>query len=124
MSIRAIGHDIIEIKRVKKSIENSGDRFLNRIFTKNEIAYCQAKSNSYESYAARFAAKEAFSKALGTGIGEAFSWKDIEILNEESGKPTILCSNQLLKQFPDIQEIHLSLSHSRELASAFVILET
>src|SRR3984893_12340595 len=84
-----LGTDLIETRRVQQSIDRFGDRFLERIFSPWEIAYCQRKKNAAESFAARFAAKEAGAKALGTGISRGVSWKEFEVRRETSGRPTL-----------------------------------
>ncbi|MCK6600679.1 MAG: holo-ACP synthase [Bacteroidetes bacterium] len=120
--MHGLGIDLIEIERVERAVRLYGDRFLTRIFTPSEIAYCQTKPNPYPHYAARFAVKEAFSKALGTGIGEALTWKDIEVAREFSGKPSVLLSDRVRNQFPH-KSIQISLSHTHQYAAAVVILE-
>jgi holo-[acyl-carrier protein] synthase len=87
--ILGLGTDLIEIQRVQDSIDQYGDRFLNRIFTEGEIAYCRRKKQSAESFAARFAAKEAAAKALGTGISRGISWKEIEVQRQPGERPTL-----------------------------------
>ena len=89
MKIFGIGTDIVNIKRIEKSLKLYGSRFKNNIFSKNEIIYCEKKKNSGAFYAKRFAAKEALSKALGTGIRKGIKFKNIEILNDSYGKPSI-----------------------------------
>ena len=84
-----IGSDLLDIRRIEKTISRFGDRFKNRIFTKNEINKCEKRLNKFECYAKRFAAKEAASKALGTGFRKGVFWKDLEVVNLPSGKPTI-----------------------------------
>lgn len=121
------GVDIIEIERIKYSIDNLGQDFKDRIFTDKEINYCEDKKRSkYQSYAARFAAKEAVSKAFGTGIGSEISWKDIEISNDELGRPHITLMGKAKEFFKQLeaQEISISLSHCEAYAIAYVIIET
>src|SRR3984893_19011067 len=89
-----VGTDLIEIERVEASIAGFGKRFLARLFTPGEIAYCLQKKGSGESFAARFAAKEAGAKALGTGISRGVSWKEIEVRREASGRPTLHLSGR------------------------------
>ena len=89
MKIFGIGTDIINIKRMEKSIKKNGDNFINKVFSKNEILYCKKKKNPFPFYAKRFAAKEALSKALGTGIRKGIKFKNIEITNDNFGKPSI-----------------------------------
>lgn len=121
--IFGIGNDIVEIKRIEKSLEKYGERFLKRVFTTREIEYCNSfKDTENLHYAARFAAKEAFSKAIGTGFTKGFKLKEVGIVNEKSGRPRI-------ELFGDLEEkygkyvIHVTLSHSDEYAIANVILE-
>jgi holo-[acyl-carrier protein] synthase len=121
--IAGIGTDIIEVGRIQKSIEN--ERFLEKIFSKNEMLYCESKANKAQHYAARFAAKEAFSKALGTGFRSELAFAEIEIINDELGKPSIKTSgktNKLILQ-RNIKTVHVTLSHVKEMAIAVVILE-
>ena len=120
--IHGIGVDIIEIERIGKSIEQYGDAFLSKLFTQNEIAYCKGKKNPAQHFAARFAAKEAFSKAIATGWSGQFDWKHVEVMNEESGKPIIQLSGALAEVWNDYT-IFLSLSHSDTSVVAFVVLE-
>lgn len=112
--ITGTGVDIIEILRIRRSVENFGDRFLNRIFNPQEIAYAQSHTIPFQHYAGRFAAKEAIYKALGD---KTISWKDITVLNDENGRP--FC--QLTKAFRG--KIHLSISHTRYYAIANAIVE-
>lgn len=118
--LHGIGTDIVEIKRIKAAVEKWGDGFLKRIFTDNEISYCFKNKNPYPCLAARFAVKEAFVKALS--MPDAFSLSDIEVLNEESGKPFLKLSGSLA-QYSQVFSIHLSLSHERHYSVASVALE-
>ncbi len=120
-AIRGIGHDLIEIDRIEKVHKEHGDRFLERIFTTEEIKYCFTNRDPYPSLAARFAAKEAVSKAIGTGIGREVNWKDIEVRREASGKPVVVLSRSLQAKFPGV-DVLLTLSHTKKIASAFAIL--
>lgn len=115
--ILGLGNDIIEIERIQKSIDHFGDHFLDRLFTKKEQAYCKKHKNPEIRFAGRFAAKEAISKALGTGIGSKISWLDLEILNDKTGKPIV----SFLKEGFDEGEIHLAISHCKNFASAVAI---
>ena len=117
--IYGIGTDIVEISRLAKAIENS--RFLIRYFTEAENEYFLLKNNNPQTVAASFAAKEAFSKALGTGF-RGFALKDVEVLRDKSGKPYINVYNNA-KRLADGGKIHLSLSHSHKYATAFVVIE-
>ncbi len=118
------GTDIIEISRIKESIEKYGETFLERIYSPSEIAYCEKKGQvKYQHYAARFASKEAVSKMFGTGFNGSFDWKDIEVINDELGKPQIRLSNGAKKIFEGqkLEKIDISLSHCKEYAVAMVI---
>jgi holo-[acyl-carrier protein] synthase len=124
--VLGIGTDLIEIKRVQASIDRYGERFLERLFTPEEIAYSlRKKKHSAESLAARFAAKEAAAKALGTGISRGISWKEIEVRREPGERPSLLLSGRAAKRASDmgIKHIHLSLTHSQDLAMAVVVAE-
>jgi holo-[acyl-carrier protein] synthase len=120
-----LGTDLIETRRVEQSIDRFGDRFLERIFSPLEIAYCKRKKNAAESFAARFAAKEAGAKALGTGISRGVTWKDFEVKRETSGRPSLHLSGRAaeLALAIGVKRIQLSLTHSRELAMAVVVVE-
>ncbi|MDD3869026.1 MAG: holo-ACP synthase [Candidatus Cloacimonetes bacterium] len=122
--IIGIGCDIIEVQRIQKAIENN-PRFCDKLFTAAEIEYCSRKANSYQSYAVRFAAKEAVMKALGTGWSETVTWLDIEIIVSKKGLPSVVLSGEA-KEIAEkllINNIHLSLSHEKNYAIAFVIME-
>ena len=114
--------DIIEIQRMQRSIDNFGERLLGRIFTPGEIAYCLGKYNVVQHFAARFAAKEAFSKAMSTGLRGEFSWRDIEVVNDSLGKPTIVLHGPLRQKLANLT-IMLSISHSDTHVIAFVVME-
>lgn len=116
--ILGLGNDIVEISRIEKAISN--ERFLKRVYTEKEIEIIEKKGNRAASYAGRFSAKEAVSKAMGTGVRD-FALTDIEILNDELGKPYIVFKNGLKEKMKDIQA-ELSISHSREYATAVVLL--
>lgn len=121
--IQGIGVDIIEIARIQSSIEEFGDTFLLKIFTESEIAYCRARKNPVQHFAARFAAKEAVSKALSTGWSGEFEWKNVEVTNELSGKPTVTLHGTTAEALKK-SSIHLSLSHSDSAVVAFALIET
>jgi len=115
------GIDIIEVDRIQESIESLGETFLNKVYTKNEIAYCESKkSQKYQSYAVRFAAKEAVFKALSKEIDGRYdiTWKNIEILNEETGRPKV----NLIEFDKKISSIDISLSHIKQTAVANVVI--
>lgn len=119
------GIDVVEIARIADSIERYGERFLNRVFTPGEISYCRRKRNSGESFAARFAAKEAAAKALGTGIQQGVTWKEMEVRRAPGERPTLHFSGRAreLSQRMGVWKISLSLAHSNTVAMAMVLLE-
>lgn len=121
--IIGIGTDIAEVARISKSIEKNG--FREKVFSTAEINYCEQKVNKGESYAARFAAKEAFFKALGTGWRGGMSFNEVEVLNDELGKPSLNILGKTAEIIKDnnIKIIHVSLSHIKEVAMATVVLE-
>jgi holo-[acyl-carrier protein] synthase len=119
------GIDIAEVPRIRNSIDRFGERFLKRIYTTAEIRYCKSKANSVERYAARFAAKEAAMKALGTGWSHGVRWRDIEVSREPGGRPTLVFHGKAAEFAGRMGALHvaLSLSHTAEQAIAQVILE-
>ncbi len=123
--IVGLGTDLAEIARVRRSVERFGSRFLERIYTPGEIAYCLRKKDAAESLAARFAAKEAGAKALGTGISHGVSWQEFEVRREPSGKPSLWLSGRAAELAAElgINRLSLSLTHTRDLAMAVVIAE-
>jgi holo-[acyl-carrier protein] synthase len=120
MRIIGIGVDVIEIDRIRGSLERHGARFLRRIFTDGEQQYCGRMKHPAQFYAARFAAKEAVSKAFGTGIGASLGWLDIEVRRKPSGEPFVVLHGEgtKLAQRLGIREVLLSLSHSEHYAVA------
>ncbi|NLH95955.1 MAG: holo-ACP synthase [Clostridiaceae bacterium] len=124
MAVRC-GVDIIEIERIRRSLEELGS-FRDRVFTGHEISWCESRNRArYESYAARFAAKEAVLKALGTGLADGIEWKDIEIRNDEKGKPEVVLAGRALEIYRAMgaRSIDISLSHCGSHAVAFVVIE-
>lgn len=123
--ILSIGTDLAEVPRIREAHERFGDRFLRRVYTDGEIAYSLGKANRHERLAARFAAKEALMKAIGTGLSRGVTWKDIEVANLPSGKPTLRLTGQAAHEAALLgaRQIHLSLTHTPGLAMAVVILE-
>jgi holo-[acyl-carrier protein] synthase len=119
------GIDITEVARIAASIERFGERFLRRVFTEGEIRYCDSKQNRAERYAARFAAKEAALKAIGTGWKRGVAWKDVEVQREPSGRPLLAFHGKAaeIAQQLGVRQTALSLSHTAEHAIAQVILE-
>ena len=119
------GLDIIEIDRIRKSLEKYSTRFEEKVFTRAEIDYCRAQADPARHFAGRFAVKEAVSKCLGTGISGGVAWKDIEVLQKKSGQP-ILKLRQKTKELFDhhkLNAIHISISHARGYAVANAIAE-
>ena len=123
--VLGLGTDLIEIQRVQETIDQFGERFLNRIFTADEIAYCRRKRHSGESFAARFAAKEAGAKALGTGIGRGVLWKEIEVQRQPGERPTLHFTGRAAERARSmgVRNVQLSLTHTGEIAMAVVSVE-
>ena len=119
------GVDLAEVDRVRKAIERFGERFLQRVFTPAEIAYVERRGSRYQRYAARFAAKEAGMKALGTGWRRGVRWQDFEVANLPSGKPTLLLHGVAARfaERQGVTAVSLSLTHTDALGMAFVVLE-
>ena len=119
------GLDIIEIDRIKKSLEKYSPRFESKIFTDGEINYCQSQIDPGKHFAARFAVKEAVSKSLGTGITHEVGFKDIEVVNQTSGKPIVKMGGRgkILFEKLNLKFIHISISHDRHYAIAHAIAE-
>jgi holo-[acyl-carrier protein] synthase len=119
------GTDLIEIARIAQSIDRFGERFLRRIFTPREIEYCQQKKNAAESFAARFAAKEAGAKALGTGISRGVGWLELEVSRAPGERPILQLTGRAAARARSLGVAHISLSltHSRDTALAVVIME-
>ena len=122
MGLVAIGVDLAEIDRIENLIGRYGNRFLKRVFTKNEITYCSKKVTAASSYAARFAAKEAVLKTTGLGLNKGLNWKDIEVVNDEKGKPSVKLYGKTNEMLHD-KKIHISLSHTKNFAIAMVTVE-
>jgi|ERR1700733_9396123 len=123
--VLGLGTDLIEIERIQASMDRFGERFLERIFTTEEIAYCWRKKQPAESLAARFAAKEAGAKALGTGISRGISWKEIEVIRKMGERPMLHFNGRAgeLAKAMGVRRAQLTLSHSRKLAIAVVVVE-
>lgn len=122
------GIDIVEVDRIRKQLEGSGERFASYLFTPDEIAYCSEPANLLvrsQRFGGRFAAKEAFFKALGTGWRDGLSWKDVEVKNDELGKPALRLKNKALEMVEKagVTNVQVSISHGKELATAIVLLE-
>jgi holo-[acyl-carrier protein] synthase len=123
--IRGIGVDIVKVDRIEQAVERWGYRFLKRIFTAAEIERCQQRARPAQCLALRFAAKEAFAKALGLGMRKGLRWRDIEVVHDHLGKPDLLLHNQAqrLLEAMEASRTWLSLSDERESAVAVVVLE-
>lgn len=119
------GIDIAEVPRIRETIARFGARFIERIFTEGEIRYCESKANRIERYAARFAAKEAGMKALGTGWNFGVRWRDIEVARKPGSRPTLIFHGKASEFAAHLgtKNVSLSLTHTAEQAMAFVILE-
>ena len=119
------GVDLIEVERIAHSIERYGERFLRRVYTDHEIAYCNRKRGSAESFAARFAAKEAGAKALGTGISRGVTWNEFQVARNPGGRPVLELRGRaaLLAEELGVRAISLSLTHTGSLAMATVLME-
>jgi holo-[acyl-carrier protein] synthase len=120
------GVDLCEVGRMRQAIERHGRRIVNRVFTEREIAYSEPRANRYERYAARFAAKEAGMKALGTGWRGGLGWRDLEVTNLASGRPTLKFYGKAaaIAEKLGVRNVSLSLTHTAEMAMAMVILES
>jgi holo-[acyl-carrier protein] synthase len=125
MSVIGIGVDLIECARIQRSIDRFGDRFLHRVFTDGEIEYSMSMKFPARHLAARFAAKEAVSKAFGTGIGKAMGWRDIDIRKKSSGEPFLIFGGgaKILAQGRGVTNALITLSHSEQHAVATIVLE-
>jgi holo-[acyl-carrier protein] synthase len=125
MSVLGIGVDLVENARIEHSLERFGERFLRRVFTAGEIEYSQSMKYPARHLAARFAAKEAVSKAFGTGIGKAMGWKDIDVHRKPSGEPFLVLEGGAKKLADDrgVTAIWITLSHTEHHAMAMVVLE-
>lgn len=119
------GVDLAEVHRIRAAIERHGTRFVERVFTPREIAYVERKANRFERYAARFAAKEAAMKAIGTGWKRGVRWQDFEVTNLRSGKPALVFHGEAARIAGSlgVKEVALSLTHTATMAMAMVILE-
>jgi holo-[acyl-carrier protein] synthase len=126
VSVLGVGVDIIETERIEHSLERFGERFLHRVFTDGEIAYCQSMKYPARHFAARFAAKEAVSKAFGTGIGKSMGWRDIDVRKKTSGEPFVVLDGgaKSLAADRNVRGVWISLSHTNHHAVAMIALET
>jgi holo-[acyl-carrier protein] synthase len=126
MSVLGIGVDLVECARIDHSLERFGERFLHRVFTEGEIAYSQSMKFPARHLAARFAAKEALSKAFGTGIGKAMGWKDIDVHKKPSGEPFVVLGGGAKNLAADrgVTKVWITLSHTDNHAMAVIVLES
>jgi holo-[acyl-carrier protein] synthase len=121
--ILGIGVDVVDGQRMKDVLEKQGKVFLDKVFSDMEVTYCKTRKKPYIHFGARFAAKEAVAKAMRTGWSGAFHWRDIEVVNDQSGAPHILLSRDVARAL-DQCTVHLSLSHTDNTIVAFVVLES
>ncbi len=122
MAVFGVGTDLVKVGRIRAALERYPTRFRTRIFTPAEIRFCESLGNKWPSYAGRFAAKEAFSKALGTGLRGAINWTDVEIVDNERTRPTIRVTGRAAEILGS-RRVHLSISHLDDYATAVVIIE-
>jgi holo-[acyl-carrier protein] synthase len=124
MKIFGIGIDVIEVERIEDAVRDFGDKFLERIFTASERVYCQRQQRPAIHYAARWAAKEAVSKAFGTGIGQELGWQDMEVCRRDSGEPEIILHGrgQAFAEANGIRQIKISLTHAKSYAAANAVV--
>jgi holo-[acyl-carrier protein] synthase len=123
--IKGVGTDVVEVSRLEQATARHGHAFLARLFTPSEIEYCEGKAHRFESYAARFAAKEALLKALGTGGRDGISWQHMEVVRDPRGRPDLVLRDNALDAARRIgaERVFLSLSHTGTMATAVVVLE-
>lgn len=123
--ILGLGIDLVEVARIERALKRFGPRFLERILHGNELAYCQSQTAPAGTVAARFAAKEAVSKAFGTGIGEELGWKDIEVVRLSSGQPSVRLHGKAVELLAARggRNVHLSITHTAGHASAVAVVE-
>ncbi len=126
MSVLGVGVDLVECARIEHSLARFGKRFLHRVFTDGEIAYSQSMKFPARHLAARFAAKEALSKAFGTGIGKAMGWKDLDVRKKESGEPFVVLDGgaREMAERRSVRKVWITLSHTDQHAMAMIILES
>jgi holo-[acyl-carrier protein] synthase len=124
--IYGIGTDIVQVSRIESAIKRWGGRFHEKVFNPGEVRYCLARRNPYPSFAARFAAKEAFVKALGIGIRRGVHWRDVEVARGPLGRPILQLRGLAVRivEREKIEGIHVSLTHDGDYSSAMVVLET
>ena len=123
--IFGIGTDLVEVSRVEKILQKWGEKFIKKVYSQNEIEYCEKKAFPSIHYAARFAAKESFLKSLGIGLGMGVKLQDIEVINNQQGSPVLIVHERIRARLDKlgINALHISITHTREHAQAIVILE-
>ena len=126
MNLLGIGIDVVEVERIGSSMDEFGEKFVQRIFTEAEITYCESQKRPVIHYAARFAAKEAIAKAFGTGIGKQISWLDMEISRRPSGEPMVIMSGggEKFAESVEVADIKISLTHAEHYAAANAVVLT
>ncbi len=122
MAVFGVGIDLVSVTRVRAALERYPAKFRNRVFTPEEVRFCETLGDKYPSYAGRFAAKEAFSKALGTGLRGAIGWSEIDVVDNERMRPTIKVTGRAEKILAG-RKVHLSISHLPDYATAIVVIE-
>jgi holo-[acyl-carrier protein] synthase len=122
MSIYGVGIDLVSVSRIHAALDRYPERFRDRVFTPAEVQFCETLGDKYPSYAGRFAAKEAFSKALGTGLRGAIGWTEIDVMDNERMRPTIKVTGRAEKILAG-RKVHLSISHLPDYATAIVVIE-
>jgi holo-[acyl-carrier protein] synthase len=122
MAIYGVGIDLVEVDRIKRALEKYGNRLKERIYTKSEQEFCESRNGKFQSYAARFASKEAFSKALGTGLRGVISWRDIVVIDDEKSRPKLEIHGRAYTIL-NKRKASLSISHTENYAAAVVIIE-
>jgi len=122
VAIFGIGIDLVRVDRIRAALERHPDRFRARIFTRAEVEFCESLADKYPSYAGRFAAKEAFSKALGTGLRGAIAWREVEIDDNERSRPAVRATGRAAEYLAG-RSTHLSITHLPDYASAVVVIE-
>jgi holo-[acyl-carrier protein] synthase len=121
-SILGIGVDVVDVKRMKIALDAWGPALVKKMFTDTEVSYCKSKKKPQEHFAARFAAKEAVSKAMETGWSGKFRWRDVEVVNDASGAPKVILHDYVAAQLEQCR-VHVSLSHTEDTVVAFAIIE-
>jgi holo-[acyl-carrier protein] synthase len=121
-TIQGIGVDVVDVKRMKVALDTWGPGLIKKMFTDTEVAYCKSKKKPHENFAARFAAKEAVSKAMETGWSGKFRWRDVEVVNDASGAPKVILHDFVAEQLAQCR-VHVSLSHTENTVVAFAVIE-